>query len=87
MEVSCLNSICGIIGVSPVEAAPGSLRGAHPAFSGSAFASARAHKMLSLGPNQAGPNSTQAQIPLGCWNHPLSPYLAWLGTLNTAQSA
>lgn len=44
-------------------------------------------KVLLLGPNPAGPSSTQAQIPAGCWKHPLSPCLAQLETLNTAQGA
>lgn len=89
MEVSCLNGICGIVGVSPVEAAPDSLGvfilllhvAARLCLCLCLSLSPREDKMLLLWSDPAGPTSTQAQIPPGCWNHhPLRPCLAHLGT-------
>lgn len=82
-----------MVGVSPVEAAPGSLGmlilllhvAARLCLCLCLSLSPLADKMLLLWPNPAGPTSTQAQIPPGCWNHPLSPCLAQLGTLSTAK--
>lgn len=44
------------------------------------FAQPTGRQNAPLGPNPAGPTSAHAQIPPGCWNHPLSPCLAQLGT-------